>query len=68
MAAKISKKDAGYGPGLPHCGVCVHFSENEKTEVGSCELVLGKIDEDMWCKLFKAKRTATLAESADYDG
>ena len=66
MMGKVSKKDAGYGPGLPHCGSCVHYSENEKTEKGSCELVAGTIDEDMWCKLFKAKRQKTLAEAAGY--
>jgi hypothetical protein len=63
MAAKISKADAGYGDGMPHCGVCAHYSEDEKTEQGACELVTGAIDEDAWCKLFKAKRKPTIAEA-----
>lgn len=69
MAAKISKKDAGYGPGMPHCGVCKHFIDADDAEAteddyedGECELVEGKIGEDMWCKLFKEKRRKTLAE------
>lgn len=62
MAGKLSKKDVDYGPGMPHCGACTHFSEDEATEKGSCELVTGAIDEDMWCKLFKPKRKPTIAE------
>lgn len=70
MAAKISKKDAGYGPGMPHCGVCKHFIDDDEEDEsgeygddgGECELVDGPIGEDMWCKLFKAKRGKTLAE------
>jgi hypothetical protein len=62
--AKVSKSDAGYGPGLPHCGVCTHYEEGEDDEKGACELVSGAIDEDAWCKLYKAKRQKTLAESA----
>ena len=69
MAGKVSKKDAGYGPGMPHCGVCTHFIDNddnvdagEDYEDGECELVVGKIGEDMWCKLFREKRRKTLAE------
>jgi hypothetical protein len=63
--AKISKTDAGYGPGQPHCGVCVHFVEgdSEDDENDACELVMGKIDEDKLCKLFTWPRLPTLAES-----
>lgn len=67
MAAKISKADAGYGPGMPHCGACVHYEEGEG-EKGSCELVSGVIGEDMWCKLYKPKRKPSLAEGAAYNG
>ena len=64
--AKISKTDAGYGPGQPHCGVCEHFIEGEDDEYGgTCELVMGKIGEDMWCKLFTPMRQPTLAESGE---
>lgn len=62
--AKISKKDAGYAEGLPHCGACAHYSEDEGSEKGSCALVEGEIDEDMWCKLFKPARKPTIAEKA----
>lgn len=65
MAAKISKADAGYGEGMPHCGICAHYleaKEDATTERGACELVMGPIDEDAWCKLFKPKRKPTIAE------
>jgi hypothetical protein len=61
MAGKVSKKDAGYAPGLPHCGVCKHYSEGAG-ERGSCELVAGSIADDMWCKLFEPMRQRTIAE------
>lgn len=70
MAAKISKTDAGYGPGGPHCGMCVHFVDDDdedgetESENGSCELVTGAIGEDMLCRLYKAKRRPSLAEGA----
>ena len=67
MAAKtgkLTKADVDYGPGMPHCGVCKHYREQDTSEKGSCELVAGPIDEDAWCKLFKPKSKPTLAESA----
>ena len=45
---KVSKKDAGYGPGMGErrCEHCMFF------DAGSCYLVGGQIDPDMWCKYF----------------
>ena len=60
--AKRAKADVHYGPGKPHCGVCTHFRDEDASGNGACELVEGKINEDMWCELFKDKRKATLAE------
>lgn len=65
--AKLQKADVGYGPGMPHCGCCKHFSDDDSEtddEAGSCELVTGKIEEDAWCKLFAPERKPTLAESS----
>jgi hypothetical protein len=68
MAGRISKAQAGYSEGAPHCGICKYYSEGKEEadgaaeEAGSCKLVMGKIDEDMWCRLFQAKRRKTLAE------
>lgn len=63
--SKLSKKDVDYGPGMPHCGACKHFQDDDEAkddEAGTCELVAGPIEEDAWCKLFKPKRKPTLAE------
>ena len=60
--AKKSKAAAGYSLGKPHCGMCVHFTESAKGETGSCELVEGGIDEDMWCRLYKQKRKTVADE------
>jgi hypothetical protein len=64
--AKLSHKDVEYGPGMPHCGVCTHYSEDESAKdeasEGHCKLVADPISEDGWCKLFKPKRKPTLAE------
>jgi hypothetical protein len=73
MAAKISKTDAGYGPGMPHCGACAHYIDDDdedgtESESGTCELVSGVIGEDMWCKLYSAKRRPSLAEGAADNG
>ncbi|HXI76100.1 MAG TPA: high-potential iron-sulfur protein [Steroidobacteraceae bacterium] len=66
MAGKVSKADVDYGPGQPHCGMCDHFIDNDEgegdDEAGTCEIVMGKIREDAWCKLYKSRRQPTLAE------
>lgn len=61
---KLKKADVGYGPGLPHCGACKHYREDKDSERGTCEFVAGAIDEDFWCKLYKPKRSMTLAAGA----
>lgn len=47
--AKKSKASVDYSKGKPsaHCGICEHYED------GSCELVSGPIDPDMWCELFE---------------
>lgn len=68
-AEKLSHKDAGYGPGLPHCAVCKHYSEESEAgespegadEGGHCDLVEDPIEESGWCKLFVDRRNRTLA-------
>ncbi len=49
---KVSKVSVGYSKGVPksHCGICEHYRENH-----SCTKVDGRIEPEMWCKLFKEK-------------
>jgi len=49
--AKKSKSSVDYSKGKPnaHCGICVHYEE------GSCKLVSGEIEPDMWCELFEPR-------------
>lgn len=47
--AKISV-DYSKGMAKAHCGICTHYSR------GSCDLVRGSIQPDMWCRLFKRKK------------
>jgi hypothetical protein len=50
--AKRDKQSVDYSKGKPnaHCEICTHFEKPQ-----SCELVEGKIDPAMWCKLFHLK-------------
>lgn len=52
MPDKKSKDEVDYRPGEPgeRCGVCEHFKAPAR-----CELVAGRIDRNMWCKLFERK-------------
>jgi hypothetical protein len=49
---KKTKKEVNYSKGYApaHCGICTHYSAK------TCELVAGKIDPSMWCKLFEKKK------------
>lgn len=60
MAGKITKAQAGYSEGQPHCGVCRFFieAEGEDESADACKLVDGQIDEDMWCRLYRGKSLA----------
>lgn len=42
--------DYSKGKGNTICAKCVHYLGE-----GRCEIVMGKIEEDGWCKLFAAK-------------
>lgn len=64
MAGKVSKEDAGYTMGQENCAVCEHYEAVAKDR---CELVEGKIEEEMWCRLFKRPRSKTLAERGEYE-
>lgn len=46
------KADVDYGRGLrnAHCSICQHFREP-----AACELVIGRIRPQDWCKLFQRK-------------
>lgn len=46
---KRTKASVKYGPGhaRSRCGVCTYYRVD-----GSCELVAGRIEPDMWCELF----------------
>ena len=52
--AKRAKESVDYSAGKPHahCGLCKHFERPD-----ACELVAGKIDPKMWCKLFAARKS-----------
>lgn len=54
MIFKRAKSSVQYSKGLPqaHCGICRHFRARGKRQYGSCELVRGPIEADMWCRLF----------------
>lgn len=54
MGVKISKHEAGYKHGLPqaHCGICEHYSDKPGL---NCALVLGHVEDEMWCQFFERK-------------
>jgi hypothetical protein len=47
---KVTKESVDYSKGMPesHCGICDHYKSPN-----ACERVKGKINTNMWCKLFK---------------
>jgi hypothetical protein len=51
---RTTKKAANYTPEAKmhseRCGLCEHFFGSH-----SCEIVVGFIDRDAWCKYFKRK-------------
>jgi hypothetical protein len=49
---KVSKVSVGYSKGMPksHCGICEHYLKG-----GNCTKVEGRIEPEMWCKLFQKK-------------
>jgi hypothetical protein len=51
---KVAKATVDYGPGKPeaHCGICKYFIEKD----GKCRRVIGEVEADMWCKLFKREK------------
>ena len=51
-AGKRAKSSVDYSKGgEDHCGVCKFFVAPH-----ACKKVAGKIDADMWCKLFRRKK------------
>ena len=50
---KRAKSSVDYSLGGDHCGICVHFVDEEMNGIGKCELVAGEIGEDYWCRLYK---------------
>jgi len=50
---KESKVSVGYSKGhvASHCGNCRHF----RPKTDSCTKVEGRIEADMWCKLWERK-------------
>ncbi|HEY2446900.1 MAG TPA: hypothetical protein VGI20_14285 [Rhizomicrobium sp.] len=49
----VSKQNAGYQDqpkGEQHCGICNHF-----VAPGSCNVVMGTVAPNGWCKLFAPK-------------
>jgi len=49
---KETKIAVGYSKGMKerHCGICEHYRENH-----TCTKVEGRIEPDMWCRLFTKK-------------
>ena len=62
--AKLSKDAVDYSKGTPeaHCGVCEHYRH------GTCLIVEGEIEPDMWCDRFKAGVRATIIKAANWRG
>lgn len=48
MTEKKPKDKVDYSKGMPksHCGICKYYHDHK------CDLVAGRIEPHMWCKLF----------------
>lgn len=44
--------DYSKSTGRDRCGNCVHYEAGKRL----CELVQGRIEADMWCKLYKRRK------------
>jgi hypothetical protein len=62
--AKLSKDAVDYSKGLPdaHCGICEYYRH------GTCLIVEGAIEPDMWCEKFKPGLRETITRAALYKG
>jgi hypothetical protein len=64
MTGKLSKDAVDYSKGTPeaHCGICEHYRH------GTCLIVEGAIEPDMWCEKFKPGLRSTIIKAANYKG
>jgi hypothetical protein len=63
--AKQSKSTVNYRLGGDACDFCTHYiAENEASETGSCELVVGSVASKMWCKLFSRGEPKAVQKAA----
>lgn len=57
-AGKKDKKEVDYSTGMrqSRCAFCEYFvPENQGSNDGTCTKVKGRINGEMWCKLFRRK-------------